>query len=669
MCVGTAVTTPPVVATARPITPATATLTGTATAGATVLLYVNGLRYSTVPATSGNYTFSTAAGTLPALAVGQQLTVTALVANTSCESTPVTLNVVTNRAISPPIVNSPLVSGATIVSGTSSEAPGSTINLTTYASTDGTGAVAATYTPTVLSNGTWSVAVAALAGGSVKATVTTTDYGTSGFSNVVPVQTRTASTPVISGSYTERGTSVSGTSAAAVGSSITVYEDGDVIGTTTVQTGGTWTITSLSDASGVSPNTLYPTLYAGGVLTATATEPGKLASPASAPVTVGCVSLANKSFSTTDICQNSAASYTIANVEPGVVYTLQDATSGSNVATGVSRVGTGTGSSSLVILTSVLTTPGTYSIKVNAFSVGAVNCSQTTTTAISVTVNPLPAIKPVAAQRATVGPNNAGTNITVASSESGVTYQLLNASVTPNTLVGNAQPGTGNTLNLPTGAITSSTTYAVAATSAYPCSNSMGNVTVTYSTTPLPVELVAFEAVIKNSDAVLNWRTASEKNNDRFEVERSFDGRTFTWIGQKNGQGSSAQPHDYQFVDPAITRYAASHVYYRLRQVDATAEFSFSPVRSVRLVETSLPAQVLLYPNPTSANVSIDLRLLPTDRYTVQVLSLTGQTLSTALLDAGQVHELAVAGLPAGMYVVRVQSARLSLTQSMVKLR
>ena len=110
-------------------------------------------------------------------------------------------------------------------------------------------------------------------------------------------------------------------------------------------------------------------------------------------------------------------------------------------------------------------------------------------------------------------------------------------------------------------------------------------------------------------------------------------------------------------------------MYYRLRQVDATAEFSFSPVRSVRLAETSLPAQVLLYPNPTSANVSIDLRLLPTDRYTVQVLSLTGQTLSTALLDAGQVHELAVAGLPAGMYVVRVQSARLSLTQSLVKLR
>lgn len=668
VCVGTVVTATPVVSTARPITPATTSLAGTATSGATVLLYINGVRYATTTATGGNYSFSTAAATLPALTVGQQLTVTALVAGTSCESAAVTLNVVANRAITVPVVNSPLVSGATTVSGTSSEAAGSTINLTTYAAADGTGAVVATYTTTVLSNGTWSVTVTALTGGSVKATVTTVDYGTSGFSNVVPVQTRTASTPVITGTYAERGTSVSGTSAAAVGSVITVYEDGDIVGTTTVVTGGTWTITGLSDASGVSPNTLYPTLYAGGVLTATATETGKLASTASAPVTVGCVTLANKAFSTTNVCQNNAAVITISNVEPGVVYTLQDATSGTNVTTGISRVGTGSGTSSLVISTSILTTVGTYTIKLNAFSVGDVSCSQTTTNAVTVTVNPLPVTKTIAGQQATVGPSNTGTNITVASSQIGVTYQLLNTSTTPSSAVGATQSGTGNTLSLPTGAITATTTYAVSAVSAYPCTNTMGNVTVTYSSKPLPVELVAFEAVAKSSDVLLSWRTAAEQNNDRFEVERSTDGEIFAYVGQVAGQGTSAQARAYTFTDAGSARFGRQ-LYYRLREVETSGKFSFSPLRIVRFAEALLPAKVLLYPNPTSANVTIDLSLLPAATYTVRVLSLTGQTLSTVEMTTDQLHELKLTSLPAGMYVVRVQSASLSLTQNLVKLR
>jgi hypothetical protein len=670
ICVGTTTTATPVVTTAKPITSGTTSLTGTATAGATVILYINGVRYTSVTATGGNYSFSASASpaTLPTLIAGQQLTITAAVNLTSCESAAVTLNVVANRAVSAPIVNSPIVSGATTVSGTSTEAAGSTINLTTYSSVDGSGTAAATYTATVQSNGTWSATVTALTGGSVKATVTTVDYGTSGFSNVVPVQTRTASTPVISSTYAERGTSISGTSAAAVGSLITVYEDGDVIGTATVQTGGTWTLTGLSNASGVSPNTLYPTLYAGGVLTATATETGKLASTASAPVTVGCVSLANKSFSTSNICQNNAALYTISNVEPGVVYTLQDATSGTNVATGVSRVGTGSGSSNLIIPTSVLTTAGTYSIKVNAFSVGAVNCNQTTTNAVPVTVNPLPASRTIAPQQSTVGPNNTnGTTINIPSSESGVSYQLINTSVTPNTNVGSAQPGNGNTLAIPTGPINSTTTYAVTAITSYPCTRSMGSVTVNYSTTatPLPVVLVGFEAVAKNSTAVLSWSTASEQQNDHFEVERSSDGQTFTYVGRIAGQGTSTHAHNY--TDAGGARFG-QQFYYRLRQVDVAGAFSFSSVRSVHFAEVPLQPKVLLYPNPTSTNVNLDLSQLPAATYTVRVLSLTGQLLSTVQLAAGQAHELEVASLPAGMYLVHVQSASLSLTQSLVKL-
>ena len=71
--------------------------------------------------------------------------------------------------------------------------------------------------------------------------------------------------------------------------------------------------------------------------------------------------------------------------------------------------------------------------------------------------------------------------------------------------------------------------------------DSTGNVTeltvtitiydITPEATPLPVDLVAFTATVVNSAVKLEWRTASELNNDYFLVQRSTDGYNFSTIG------------------------------------------------------------------------------------------------------------------------------------------
>ena len=45
--------------------------------------------------------------------------------------------------------------------------------------------------------------------------------------------------------------------------------------------------------------------------------------------------------------------------------------------------------------------------------------------------------------------------------------------------------------------------------------------------TPLPVELLSFEGKATQSGIELNWETASESNNQGFDVERSTDGKNF----------------------------------------------------------------------------------------------------------------------------------------------
>ncbi|GAB3858361.1 hypothetical protein GCM10028822_33210 [Hymenobacter terrigena] len=670
VCVGavTAAATP-VVTTARPITPSTTSLVGTATSGAIVTLFVDGSRFGSVTATGGNFTFSGTA--LPTLTAGRVLTLNATMNGASCASGNVTLNVVVPRTVTPPVVNAPLSTGATSVTGTSVEAPGSTITLTTYLTTDGTGTATATYTTTVQANGTWTVTVPARAvNTSVKATVTPVDYGTSGFSNVVPVLDRTTSAPVISGSYNEKDTSVSGTSGAAVGSVITVYIDGGFpIGTTTVQAGGTWTLTGLSDGSGTGSNTVYPTLYAGGLLTATATETNKLPSALSTAVQVGCATLASKTISAAPICVNNVATFTVPNVEPGIVYSLQNAATGSDLPTGLSRLATGTGTSSLALVTEVFGTDGTFPIKLNAFSIGAVNCS-TTSPAFSLTVNPLPLARTVSAQNANIATYQAarpGTNIIVQSSQTGVSYQLVNISATPNANVGAPQNGTNGNLNLPTGPVptqATSTTYAVVATTTPGCSQRVGTQTITYSG-PLPVVLTAFEAQAVGNDVQLTWRTAQEENNDHFEVERSADGQRFATVALVAGEGTRNQPQSYQTTDAQSSRFG-QQLYYRLRQVDIDGTQSFSPVRSVRFAADAA-ATAVLTPNPTSQDARLDLLALPAGQYTVSVLAATGQTLLTQQLAAGQVHTLPVAALPAGIYLVRITGPAFQKAVRLVK--
>src|SRR5699024_102053 len=46
----------------------------------------------------------------------------------------------------------------------------------------------------------------------------------------------------------------------------------------------------------------------------------------------------------------------------------------------------------------------------------------------------------------------------------------------------------------------------------------------------LPVSLTSFNALAVNEKAKINWETSSEQNNDRFDIERSFDGKTFVRI-------------------------------------------------------------------------------------------------------------------------------------------
>jgi hypothetical protein len=137
--------------------------------------------------------------------------------------------------------------------------------------------------------------------------------------------------------------------------------------------------------------------------------------------------------------------------------------------------------------------------------------------------------------------------------------------------------------------------------------------------------------------ATVRWATASEINCDRFDVERSADGRVFRRIGSLACAGPAS---DYAFRDEA----AAGTCYYRLRQADTDGQTHYSPVAYVGAgADTALGLSV--FPNPTTGIVT----LLGVPTTAVLALSLTNALGQPVLAAAATPLPAAVAALNAAL--------------------
>ena len=97
--------------------------------------------------------------------------------------------------------------------------------------------------------------------------------------------------------------------------------------------------------------------------------------------------------------------------------------------------------------------------------------------------------------------------------------------------------------------------------------NNLAELTVTLagSGSVLPVSLLSFDAYCDDNYVRLQWKTASELNNDYFILEKSIDGILFLEIAMISGQGSSNKLTQYEFLD---FNDSDKPIYYRLSQID-----------------------------------------------------------------------------------------------------
>lgn len=176
----------------------------------------------------------------------------------------------------------------------------------------------------------------------------------------------------------------------------------------------------------------------------------------------------------------------------------------------------------------------------------------------------------------------------------------------------------------------------------------------------LPVELISFTAELADSEVILHWSTASELNNEYFEIERSVDGIDFEIIGDLDGHGTTNEITNYSFADDQ-PYYGIS--YYRLAQVDYDGTRTVFDAISINNDSFKKGIEASIFPNPANS-YNVNLRLSSGDENSaVQVMlhDVSGNFVYLEEIEPQlglSEYKLNVpAGLDPGIYLMTIQQA------------
>jgi hypothetical protein len=166
-------------------------------------------------------------------------------------------------------------------------------------------------------------------------------------------------------------------------------------------------------------------------------------------------------------------------------------------------------------------------------------------------------------------------------------------------------------------------------------------VDITRQSSSFPVTFLNFTGEYNKTQNVnqLNWSTASEVNNDYFEVMKSNDAKNFSAVGRVESAHNSTSFQSYHFEDHNTNPTS----YYYLKQVDYDGKIANSNV--IILHSDNKAQNIILSPNPTSSMLFWNKNVLVDE---IIVTNSNGQTVLN--LHKLENNSLNLSHLPKGVY-------------------
>lgn len=165
---------------------------------------------------------------------------------------------------------------------------------------------------------------------------------------------------------------------------------------------------------------------------------------------------------------------------------------------------------------------------------------------------------------------------------------------------------------------------------------------------PLPIELLYFRATPGDHVVALDWATATERNNERFIVERSADASSFQPIGEVPGAINSQEMRTYGLTDDGPL---PGFSYYRLAQRDLDGTTTRSDVVSVYMHAATNGTVIVV----ADGQLQADHHLTGSGSW--QLYDTVGRIVRQGALDGTGRTVVGIADLPAGAYTFRAEDA------------
>lgn len=201
-----------------------------------------------------------------------------------------------------------------------------------------------------------------------------------------------------------------------------------------------------------------------------------------------------------------------------------------------------------------------------------------------------------------------------------------------------------------------------------PDSGPAGDATITLlNVFPLPVHFVSVKAYQQSAGIRIEWITTAEIGADRYEVEKSTDGRQFTVIGslpaRSNGSNSNTI---YSYFD---ANAAAGNNYYRIKSIDLNPGI----VKYTSIVNVNVGAAKNIFtvtPNPLQNNtLNLQLQRTEKDTYTLSLYNSLGQKVTARTIDhpgGSSSHAIYLGNIPKGVYQLRIENRNSVQTKKLI---
>ena len=203
-----------------------------------------------------------------------------------------------------------------------------------------------------------------------------------------------------------------------------------------------------------------------------------------------------------------------------------------------------------------------------------------------------------------------------------------------------------------------------------------GTIIKTENASPTPVELSFFNALVNGYKVELKWQTASELNNQGFEVQRMFGNSDWITIGFKQGLGTTTEITNYSFEDD-LSGFNVERVSYRLQQIDFNGTYKFSEVVGI-LMPPNKYELTQNYPNPFNPATTIRYSITTPSKVKLQIFNALGEEIVSlvnkeqsagtyeVIWDGKDKYDNAVSS---GIYFYRINAGQFSETRKMILLR